>query len=261
MQSETPLRTPSFRLDGRTALVTGAGGGLGAGAAIALAEAGADVILLGRTEATLAETAVQVRAVGARAGIVICDVCDREKVRAAISTLPKLDILVNNAGVNHPQPFTEVTDDRLDQIVNLNVLATFVVAQAATRKMLELPARKEQGGAVINMSSQMGHIGAPNRSVYCMTKHAIEGLTKAMAVELAEHGIRVNSICPTFIDTPLVRRLLQTADRQDEVVSHIPIGRIGKIEDVMAAVVYLASPAAAMVTGTHLIVDGGWTAQ
>jgi len=255
------LQTPSFRVDGMTALITGAGTGLGAGAAVALAQAGAEVILLGRTESTLAETAEQIHATGGVADVIVCDVCDRESVRDRIAGLKRLDILVNNAGVNHPQPFTEVSDERLDQIVNLNVLATFVVAQAATRKMLEAPDRKERGGAVINMSSQMGHVGAPTRTVYCMSKHAIEGLTKAMAVELAEHGIRVNSICPTFTDTPLVRWLLQSADRRDEVISHIPMGRMGKVEDVMAAVVYLASPAAAMITGTHLIIDGGWTAQ
>lgn len=260
-ESTTSLKTPSFRVDGKTALITGAGGGLGAGAAIALASAGADVILVGRTEKTLIETAEQIRMAGGKADIVVCDVCDRENIRGKIAVLDKLDILVNNAGVNYPQPFVEVSDDHLDAILNLNVFATFVVAQAAARKMLEAPGRKQQGGVIINMSSQMGHVGAPMRSVYCMSKHAIEGLTKAMAVELAESGIRVNSICPTFIETPLVRRLLQTADNLEEVVSHIPLGRIGKIEDVMAGVVYLASPASAMVTGTHLIIDGGWTAQ
>ena len=146
-------------------------------------------------------------------------------------------------------------------MIALNTRAVFVVAQAAARKMLQDPARRERGGAVINMSSQMGHVGSPNRTVYCMTKHAVEGLTKAMAVELAPEGIRVNSIGPTFVDTPLVRRIVDTPEKSKFVLSKIPLGRLADVSDIAAAAVYLASPAAAMVTGTCLRVDGGWTAQ
>jgi NAD(P)-dependent dehydrogenase (short-subunit alcohol dehydrogenase family) len=172
-----------------------------------------------------------------------------------------LDIVVNNAGTNIPEPFLDVTDEHLDRMSDLNVRACFVVAQAAVRKMLEDPARKEKGGVVINVSSQMGHVGSPNRTVYCMNKHAIEGLTKAMAVELASTGIRINSIAPTFVDTPLIRKIIDTPEKHQFLVSKIPMGQMAKVEDIAAAAVYLASPAASMVTGTCLMVDGGWTAQ
>jgi NAD(P)-dependent dehydrogenase (short-subunit alcohol dehydrogenase family) len=255
------LRLPSFRLDEKVALITGAGTGLGAAIAIGLAEVGARVIVLGRTPATLNETAAAITRIGASAQVVVCDVTDSAAIRAAIAALPRLDVLVNNAGTNFPEPFVDVSDEHLDTMLDLNVRAAFVVAQAAVRKMLEAPDRAKLGGAVINLSSQMGHVGSPNRTVYCMTKHALEGLTKAMAVELAPQRIRVNSIGPTFTDTPLVRRVMDTPAKREFLLSKIPMGEMCRLEDVMAAAVYLASPASAMVTGTHLIVDGGWTAQ
>jgi NAD(P)-dependent dehydrogenase (short-subunit alcohol dehydrogenase family) len=257
----TTQRLPSFRLDGKTALVTGAGSGLGAGIATGLAEAGAELILVGRTAAKLEETAMAIAQVGAKARCVPCDVTDSAAIRRAIAALSRLDVLINNAGTNFPEPFVEVSDEHLDSMLALNVRAAFVVAQAAARKMLEHPARASQGGAIVNVSSQMGHVGSPNRTVYCMTKHALEGLTKAMAVELAPQHIRVNSLGPTFVDTPLVRRIVDTPAKREFVVSRIPMGALCKVEDIMAAAVFLASPAAAMITGTHLIVDGGWTAQ
>lgn len=264
MSTETqspPLRLPSFRLDAQVALVTGAGGGLGAGVAIGLAEAGAEVLLVGRTRATLEDTAQVIAGFGGRSRLCVCDVTRAAEVRALFGALPRLDVLINNAGTNFPEPFVDVSDAHLDSMLDLNVRAAFVVAQAAVRKMLEDPARGQRGGAVINMSSQMGHVGSPNRTVYCMTKHALEGLTKAMAVELAPHRIRVNSIGPTFTETPLVKRIMNTPERREFMLSRIPLGALARVEDIMAAAVYLASPAAAMITGTHLIVDGGWTAQ
>ena len=255
------LKLPSFRLDGKVALVTGAGRGLGAGIATGFAEAGAEVILLGRTRAHLEEVSRQIESAGGRSSVTMCDVTDDESVRRAIAALPRLDILVNNAGTNFPEPFTSVSDEHLDTMLDLNVRAYFVVAQAAVKKMLEDPARQACGGVVLNISSQMGHVGSPNRTVYCMTKHAVEGLTKAMAVELAARGIRVNSIGPTFVDTPLARRIADTPEKREFIMSRIPMGRLCRVEDIMAAAVYLASPAAAMITGTHLLVDGGWTAQ
>lgn len=256
----TPI-LPSFRLDGRTALVTGAGAGIGAAIAGALAEAGAEVVLLSLHSSELEAIAGQIKAAGGRALIRECNVTNTAAVRALIDELPSLDIVVNNAGTNIPEPFVEVTEEHLDFMSNLNVRSSFIVSQAAVRKMLEDPARASKGGVVINITSQMGHIGSPNRTVYCMNKHAVEGLTKAMAVELAEKGIRVNSVGPTFVDTPLVRKIVDTPEKHDFLVSKIPMGHMAKVQDIAAAVLYLASPAAAMVTGTCLLVDGGWTAQ
>lgn len=251
----------SFRLDGRVALVTGAGQGLGASISIAYAKAGASVVLLGRTESYLEDTADAIRKAGGEASLIVCDVTNDEKLRKAVSGLDRLDILVNNAGTNFPEPFIEVSDNHLDAMLDLNVRACFVVAQAAVQVMLKSADLAEHGASVVNMSSQMGHVGSPNRTVYCMTKHAVEGLTKAMAVELADKNIRVNSIGPTFSETPMVQRIVDTPEKKEFVTSRIPMGRLAKLEDVAAAAVYLASPAASMVTGTHLIVDGGWTAQ
>lgn len=251
----------SFRLDEKTALVTGAGRGLGAAIAEAYAAAGARVILIGRTRAYLEEVRERITGAGGTARAIVCDVTNDEELRAHVSGLPELDILVNNAGTNFPEPFVDVPDEHLDTMLDLNVRACFVAAQAAVRKMLEDTRRGEKGGCIINISSQMGHVGSPNRTVYCMTKHALEGLTKAMAVELAPQNIRVNSIGPTFTDTPLVRRIVDTPEKRDFIMSRIPLGKLATLGDIAAAAVYLASPAAAMVTGTHLIVDGGWTAQ
>lgn len=255
------LKIPTFRLDGKVALVTGAGRGLGAAIAESYAAAGAEVVLLGRTQSYLEELSERISKAGGESRCVTCDVTDDAKLRDAIGALPSLDILVNNAGTNFPEPFVNVSDDHLDAMLDLNIRACFVAAQAAVRKMLEDAERPEKGGCVINMSSQMGHVGSPNRTVYCMTKHALEGLTKAMAVELAPQNIRVNSIGPTFADTPLVRRVVDTPEKRDFVMSRIPLGKLATLGDIAAAAVYLASPAAGMVTGTHLIVDGGWTAQ
>lgn len=251
----------SFRLDGRVALVTGAGQGLGASISIAYAKAGASVVLLGRTESYLKDTADAIRKAGGEASLIVCDVTNDEKLRKAVSGLDRLDILVNNAGTNFPEPFIEVSDNHLDAMLDLNVRACFVAAQTAVQVMLKSADLAERGASVVNMSSQMGHVGSPNRTVYCMTKHAVEGLTKAMAVELADKNIRVNSIGPTFSETPMVQRIVDTPEKKEFVTSRIPMGRLAKLEDVAAAAVYLASPAASMVTGTHLIVDGGWTAQ
>lgn len=244
----------NFRLDGRTAFVTGAGRGIGRACAVALAEAGAEVWLAARTREEIEAAAAQIP----KAHAVVCDVTDSNQLRKTIAALPALDVFVNNAGTNIPEPFVEVTDEHLDALLNLNVRAAFIAAQAAARKMIDGKRR----GAIINMSSQMGHVGAVNRSVYCLTKHALEGLTKAMALELAPHGIRVVSVAPTFVETPLYQKMKAAKPEFAQwVESRIPLGATGKPEDVAAAVVFAASPAAALVTGTSLVIDGGWTAQ
>ncbi|HXJ53046.1 MAG TPA: SDR family oxidoreductase [Burkholderiales bacterium] len=248
-----------FRLDGRTALVSGAGRGIGRACALALAEAGAEVLLLSRTPKEIDGVASEIISKGGKATAIACDVTDSQAVKKVFAGLASLDVLVNNAGSNLPEAFVEVSEEHLDRLLGLNVRAAFIVAQAAARTMLASPNR--YGRAILNMSSQMGHVGAVNRSVYCLTKHALEGLTKAMALELAPHGIRVVSIAPTFVETPLTKPWLDTPDFGKWVRDRIPSGQVGQLEDVAAAVVFAASPAAALVTGSSLLVDGGWTAQ
>jgi NAD(P)-dependent dehydrogenase (short-subunit alcohol dehydrogenase family) len=241
---------------GKSALITGAGRGLGRGCAEALAEGGAAVTLVARNAAEIDSVAGAIRARGGAARAVACDVTDDAQLAALFADLGRCDILVNNAGGNQPEPFVDVEAETLDRLLRLNVRSMFRCAQLAARAM-----QRSGGGAIVNMSSQMGHVGAANRTVYCMTKHAIEGLTKAMAVELAAQGIRVNAVAPTFVETPLTAPFLADARFKAEVLGRIPLGRLGRIEEVVAAVVFLASPESSLITGTSLMVDGGYTAQ
>lgn len=240
-------------LEGGVALVTGAGRGIGRATAEGLASAGARVIAVARSEGDLAELEAHD---SGRIETWTADVTDDAFVER-VAAVDGLSILVNNAGGNRPQPFVDVDTESLDFVIDLNVRATFRVAQAAAKAML---AQSIQG-SIVNMSSQMGHVGSPKRSVYCMTKHAVEGLTKAMAVELAASGIRVNAVAPTFVETPLTKPMLEDPAFRDFVFGMIPMQKLATYEDVVAAVLYLASPAAGMVTGHSLKVDGGWTAQ
>lgn len=250
-------KIPSFRLDGRRALVTGAGRGLGLAIAAALAEAGAFVTLVARSETEIAEAASALTARGDKAESLVLDVSDSAAVATALAARPAYDILINNAGTNRPKPMADVTVEDYRAVMDLNVDAVFRLTQIVTTRMLAEGKR----GTVISISSQMGHVGAANRALYCASKHAIEGMTKALAVELGPHGIRVNSIAPTFFETPLTRPYFDDPVFKASVLSKIKLGRVGQPEDIMGAVVFLASDAAAMITGTSLLVDGGWTAE
>jgi NAD(P)-dependent dehydrogenase (short-subunit alcohol dehydrogenase family) len=246
-----------MRLDGLRALVTGAGRGIGRGCARALAEAGADVVLLSRTESELEEVARQLAEIGRRGRPIVCDVTDAERIREAVADAGPSDIVVNAAGTNIPEPFVDVSEEHLDRLWAVNLKGTFLVTQAAVAAMIA----DGRGGSVVNVSSQMGRVGAPGRSVYCATKHAVEGLTRALAVELAPYRIRVNAVAPTFVRTPMTERFLADPAFLADTLHRIPLGRVGEVSDVVGAVVFLASPAAALVTGESLLVDGGWTAQ
>ena len=256
MASPELPRTPSFRLEGRRALVTGAGRGIGRAAAAALAEAGAHVVLASRTAAELEALAEAIRAAGGSAEPLVLDAADVAASHAAIAAQPAFDILVNNAGTNRPASFLEVTLEDYEAVTDLNVRAAFFVAQAVVRRMVEAGMR----GSIVNVSSQMGHVGGENRTVYCATKHAIEGLTKAMAIDLAPHGIRVNTLGPTFVRTPMTAPFFANPEFRAKTLARIPLGRLGQVEDLMGAMVFLASDASALMTGTSLTVDGGWTA-
>ena len=244
-------------LSDQTALVTGASRGIGRTIAQSLARAGADVVLMGRDQTSLELLAQELIAEGATAEIAVCDVQDLPAVNRTIAQITKLNILVNNAGTNIPEPFAQVSETHFDQIMNLNLRATFFVTQAAVQKIITTGS----GGAIINISSQMGHVGAINRTVYCASKHALEGFTKALALELAPVGIRVVSVAPTFIETNMTRPMLADPQFGQSVLSKIPLGQLGQAQDVADAVVFLASSRARFVTGSSLLVDGGWTAQ
>jgi len=242
----------SGALDGRVAVITGAGGGLGHACARALRAAGASLVLLGRTPERLAPVAEETGGLARP-----CDVTDGAAVRGAIAALDRVDVLVTCAGGNRPRAFLDVPEAELDWSLALNFRGAFLPAQAAAARM----AARGTGGAIVHVTSQMGHVGAAGRSVYCAAKHAVEGLTRATAVELAPLGIRVNSVAPTFVETPMTAPFLAEPAERASVLSRIPLGRLGEPEEVAAAVLFAASPAASLMTGASLVVDGGWTAR
>ena len=250
-------KTPSSRLDGRRALITGGGRGIGLAAASALAAAGAHVSLAARTTAEVEEAAAAIRARGDKADALTLDVTNVEAAKEVLAAVEPFQILVNNAGGNRPAYLPDVKVEDFDFVFSLNVRAAFFMAQTVALRLLaaKLP------GSIINISSQMGHVGAARRTVYCASKHAMEGFTKAMAIELAPHAIRVNTVGPTFLETPLTKPFFDNAAFKAEVLAKIKLGRLGKVEDVLGAILFLASDASALVTGTSLVVDGGWTAE
>jgi len=250
-------RTPSLRLDGRRALVTGAGRGIGLALAAGLAEAGAAVTLVARSAAEIDAGAAAIRTAGGAADAAVLDVTDLDAVADFFGDRPAFDILVNNAGTNRPKPMLDVTRDDYDAILDLNVRSAFFDAQGAVKAMVAAGVR----GNLIHVGSQMGHVGGPDRSLYCASKWALEGMSKAFALDLASHGIRSNTIAPTFIETPLTAPYFADGAFKASVLTKIKLGRLGTVEDLMGAVVFLASDASAMITGTSLVVDGGWTAD
>ena len=249
-----------INLKNKTALVTGAGKGIGRACAIALAEAGANLIIISRTQKDLDEVAKIIKKFKSKCASYVCDVTNYSQVKNIISKQKKIDILVNNAGNNIPEHFTKVQKKNMEYLVRLNTISTFHTAQLCTLKMLEAKNRKKIGGSIINMSSQMGHVGAPIRTVYNMTKAGLEGLTKGMAIDLAKNNIRVNTVCPTFVVTPMTKKFLKSKKFKSETLKKIPMGRFAELSDVATAVAFLASDSSNMITGTSILVDGGWTA-
>jgi NAD(P)-dependent dehydrogenase (short-subunit alcohol dehydrogenase family) len=257
MPSVDLAKTPSFRLDGKRALVTGGARGIGLAAASALAQAGAEVTLLARTAPEIEAAAQAITARGDKAAALQLDVTDLDAVRRIIAAAEPFDVLVNNAGTNRPAALMEVKVEDFDAIFALNVRAAFFMAQAVARRLIEA----KIPGSIINVSSQMGHVGAARRTVYCASKHAMEGFTKAMAIELAPHNIRVNSLGPTFLETPMTRPFFENKAFRDEVLSKIKLGRLGQLEELTGAILFLASDASSLMTGSALVLDGGWTAE
>ena len=250
-------KTPSFNLNGKRSLVTGAGRGIGMGASIALAQAGSEIVMVSRTEEQLIALNDHIKNLGLKSSYKPLDVTNDKDLKEFINNEKPFDILVNNAGTNIPSSLIETKIDDFDYVMSLNVKSVINLTKHVVTKMLD----NNIQGSIINVSSQMGHVGGPNRTTYCSTKFAIEGFTKSLSIELAPKGIRVNSICPTFIKTPMTEPFLKDDKFKDQVISMIPIGRLGEIEDLMGPFVFLASDASSLMTGSSLLVDGGWTAR
>jgi len=250
-----------INLKNKVALVTGAGKGLGKACAIALAEAGAKVIILSRTKSDLDRVSKIIKKTKGSSKSFVCDITQQEEFRKILHKIPRLDILVNNAGNNRPEHFTKVKRENMEYLTNLNMKAAFNVAQLCSQKMVKEKNRKKIGGSIIHMSSQLGKVGCEGRNVYNMNKFGVEGLARGMAVELAEYNIRVNTVCPTFVETPMVKKFFKNKKFKNEMLKNIPLGRVAKESDVATAVAFLAADSAEMITGTSLVVDGEWTEQ
>ena len=250
-----------YNLKNKIALVSGAGKGLGRACAIALAEAGTNLIIISRTKKDLDEVSKKIKKYKVKCKSFACDITNYNQIKKIVNGQSRIDILVNNAGNNIPEHFTKVKTKDMEYLVKINTIAAFNLAQLCANKMIELKSRKKVGGSIINMSSQMGHVGGPIRSVYNMNKWGLEGLTKGMAVDLAKYNIRVNTVAPTFVITPMTKKFLKNKKFKRETLNNIPLGRFAELSEIASAVVFLASDAASMVHGTSLLVDGGWTAK
>jgi len=250
-----------YNLKNKYALVTGAGKGLGRACAIALAEAGCNLIIVSRTKKDLDSVSKIIKKLKVKCKSYACDITNYNQIKSIVNQQQRLDILVNNAGNNIPEHFTKVKTKNMEYLVKINTIASFNVAQLCALKMIKLKNRKKIGASIINMSSQMGHVGGPIRSVYNMKKFGLEGLTKGMSLDLAKYNIRVNTVCPTFVVTPMTKKFLKNQKFKRETLNNIPLGRFAELSEVASAAVFLASDAASMITGTSLLVDGGWTAK
>lgn len=250
------LKTPSFRLDGKRALVVGASSGIGQACAVVLGEYGADVVIAARRETELRQTKEMVEAVGGRAEVLVMDATKLPDIEALFRKFPPFDIVLNAAGLARHSAAMETREADYDAVFDVNVKAAYFLSKEAAKAM------KAGGchGSIIHISSQMAKVGGVERAVYAATKHALEGMVKSMAIEWGAFGIRINSICPTFIRTALTTATFENPERVKWIEEKIRLGRVGEVQDIMGAAVYLASDASALVTGTSILIDGGWTA-
>jgi NAD(P)-dependent dehydrogenase (short-subunit alcohol dehydrogenase family) len=250
-----------YNLKNKIALVTGAGKGLGKACAIALAEAGSNLIIISRTKKDLDQVTKIIKKFKVKCKSYVCDITNYNEIKKIINEQSRIDILINNAGTNIPEYFTKIKRENMEYMTKINTVATFNLAQLCALKMIKTKNRKKVGGSIVNMSSQMGHVSGTKRSVYSMNKFGLEGLTKGMALELAKYNIRVNTVCPTFVVTPMTEKFLKNKKFKKDMLNNIPLGRFAELSEISSAVVFLASDAASMITGTSLLVDGGWTAR
>ena len=250
-----------YNLKNKYALVTGAGKGLGKACAIALAESGCNLIIISRTKKDLDSVSKIIKKFKVKCKSYTCDITNYNQIKSIVNQQQRIDILVNNAGNNIPEHFTEVKTKNMEYLVKINTIAAFNVAQLCALKMIKLKNRKKIGASIINMSSQMGHVGGPIRSVYNMNKWGLEGLTKGMAIDLAKYNVRVNTVAPTFVVTPMTKKFLKNKKFKKETLNNIPLGRFAEMSEIASTVVFLASDASSMIHGTSILVDGGWTAK
>ncbi len=249
--------TPSFRLDNKTALIAGASSGIGLACAVALADAGAEVVLASRNIEALQKAEDAIKLKGNSVEAVQLDISDTDAIKLFFKNQKPFDILVNSAGMGRHSPSLDTSTEDFDKVMDVNLRGAYFLTQAVARGLIEA----KKPGSLINISSQMGHVGGVDRAVYSASKHAVEGFTKAMAIEWGVHQIRVNTICPTFIRTALTQSTFDNPERKKWIEEKIKLGRVGEVEDVMGAVVFLASEASSMITGSALMIDGGWTAD